>query len=150
MLVQTENNRSFYAACITGFLLRTEWGIATTFLPLQVYELGGSPLEVSLVFSVFAAIIQRAGLSLYHALSRVALPGYSHVFGQMSREGELVTRDVKFLGSGVAETFERRAETHPSDRYANFLLSYTSVWRSGGDLAAALEDRVEERCLRRP
>jgi len=122
-------------------------------VPLAVFEIGfrdkiqsrkvGVEFELPF-FSVFAAVIQRAGLSLYHALSRVALPGYSNVFTQMSREGELVTRDVKFLGSGVAETFERRAETHPSDRYANFLLSYTSVWRSGGDLAAALEDRVEE------
>jgi len=122
-------------------------------VPLAVFEVGfrdkiqsrkvGVEFELPF-FSVFAAIIQRAGLSLYHALSRVALPGYSHVFTQMNREGELVTRDVKFLGNGVAETFERRAETHPSDRYANFLLSYTGVWRSGGDLAATLEDRVEE------
>jgi DHA1 family multidrug resistance protein-like MFS transporter len=57
MPVETENNRSFYAACVTGFLLRIEWGVATGFLPVHVYELGGSPVEVALVFSVFAAIM---------------------------------------------------------------------------------------------
>jgi len=57
MLVQTENNRSFYAACVTSFLLRMEWGIATSLLPIHIYELGGSPVEVALVFSFFAAIM---------------------------------------------------------------------------------------------
>jgi len=62
MLVQTENNRSFYAACATSFLLRIEWGVATGFLPIHVYELGGSPVEVALVFSVFAAIMVLSSL----------------------------------------------------------------------------------------
>jgi DHA1 family multidrug resistance protein-like MFS transporter len=57
MLVQTENNRSFYAVCATSFLLRVEWGVATGFLPVHVSELGGSPVDVALVFSVFAAIM---------------------------------------------------------------------------------------------
>jgi len=56
MLVKTENNRSFYAICITNFLVRMEWGIATGLLPIQVYELGGSPVEIGLVFTVFSTI----------------------------------------------------------------------------------------------
>jgi len=62
MLVQTENNRSFYAVCATSFLLRVEWGVATGFLPVHVSELGGSPVDVALVFSVFAAIMVPASL----------------------------------------------------------------------------------------
>ncbi|MEM2876444.1 MAG: MFS transporter, partial [Candidatus Bathyarchaeia archaeon] len=34
-----------------------EWGIATAQLPIYVYELGASPLEVGLVFTVFAGIM---------------------------------------------------------------------------------------------
>ena len=56
MLVHTENNRTFYAACVTNFLLRVEWGIATSFLPIHIYELGATAIEVGLVFTVFAAI----------------------------------------------------------------------------------------------
>jgi MFS family permease len=56
MLVKTENNRSFYSVCITNFLVRMEWGIATGLLPIQIYELGGSPIEVGLVFTVFSSI----------------------------------------------------------------------------------------------
>ena len=37
--------------------MRIEWGVGTGFLPIYVYELGGSPVDVALVFSVFAAIM---------------------------------------------------------------------------------------------
>jgi DHA1 family multidrug resistance protein-like MFS transporter len=46
----------FYALCIVDFLLRLEWGISTSMMTLHIHELGGSPFEVSLVFSVFAGI----------------------------------------------------------------------------------------------
>ncbi len=56
MLVRTENSRSFYATCIANFFVRMEWGIATGLLPIQVYELGGSPVEIGLVYTVFSSI----------------------------------------------------------------------------------------------
>lgn len=56
MRVTTHDNKIFYALCVMDFLLWMEWGISTSMLPLYVHELGGSPLEVSLVFSVFAGI----------------------------------------------------------------------------------------------
>lgn len=57
MLRSIANNRILLAACLTNFLLRIEWGVGTGFLPIYVYELGGSPIDVALVFSVFAAIM---------------------------------------------------------------------------------------------
>lgn len=56
MPIQTYNNKVFYGLCVTVLLLRIEWGISTSMLPLYIHELGGSPLEVGLVFSVFAGI----------------------------------------------------------------------------------------------
>lgn len=56
MFVHTENNRTFYAACVTNLLLRMEWGIATRFLPIHIHELGATPIEVGLVYTVFAAL----------------------------------------------------------------------------------------------
>jgi len=47
----------FIVACIVSFVLRLEWGIAISQLPIYVYELGGSPIEVGLVFTVFAGIM---------------------------------------------------------------------------------------------
>lgn len=56
MRISTYDNRSFYAACVTNFLLRVEWGISTSMLSLYVHERGGSPLEVGLIFTIFAGI----------------------------------------------------------------------------------------------
>ncbi|MCD6530727.1 MFS transporter [Candidatus Bathyarchaeota archaeon] len=47
----------FYAACTISFLLRIGWGIAISQLPIYVYELGASPIEVGLVFTVFAGLL---------------------------------------------------------------------------------------------
>ena len=56
MPIQTYNNKVFYGLCVADLLLRIEWGISTSMLPLYIHDLGGSPLEVGLVFSVFAGI----------------------------------------------------------------------------------------------
>ena len=47
----------FYAMCVVTFLLQVEWGIAISQLPIYVYELGASPVEVGLVFTVFAGLL---------------------------------------------------------------------------------------------
>jgi MFS family permease len=54
--VVTSKPKVFYALCVVDFLLRLEWGISTSMMTLYIHELGGSPFEVSLVFSVFAGI----------------------------------------------------------------------------------------------
>jgi MFS family permease len=56
MPIQTYDNKVFYGLCVADLLLRIEWGISTSMLPLYIHDLGGSPLEVGLVFSVFAGI----------------------------------------------------------------------------------------------
>ena len=47
----------FYAMCVATFLLQVEWGLAISQLPIYVYELGASPVEVGLVFTVFAGLL---------------------------------------------------------------------------------------------
>ena len=54
--IHTSKLKVFYALCVVDFLLRLEWGISTSMMTLYIHELGGSPFEVSLVFSVFAGI----------------------------------------------------------------------------------------------
>ncbi len=54
--IHTSKPKVFYALCAVDFLLRLEWGISTSMMTLYIHELGGSPFEVSLVFSVFAGI----------------------------------------------------------------------------------------------
>lgn len=54
--IVTSKPKVFYVICIVDFLLRLEWGISTSMMTLYIHELGGSPFQVSLVFSVFAGI----------------------------------------------------------------------------------------------
>jgi len=56
LAIHTSKPKVFFALCVVDFLLRLEWGISTSMMTLYIHELGGSPFEVSLVFSVFAGI----------------------------------------------------------------------------------------------
>lgn len=47
---------TFIACSINAFLLSLQWGIATGFLPIYVRELGGSYIEVALIFTSFASL----------------------------------------------------------------------------------------------
>jgi MFS family permease len=47
---------TFLACSINAFLLSLQWGIAIGFLPIYVRELGGSYIEVALIFTSFASL----------------------------------------------------------------------------------------------
>jgi DHA1 family multidrug resistance protein-like MFS transporter len=56
MLISTIDNKTFYSTCVIEFVIRFQWSIAITSLPIYIHELGGSSTEVGLLFSTFAGI----------------------------------------------------------------------------------------------
>ena len=86
-------------------------------------------------FSVLVGVLGGAGVPLYSILTGIA---GSDVFPRMRDEALLVKRDVGIFGMNPNDSFERVAETHPSKRFSEFLLGYTSKVRSGGDVPAFL------------
>lgn len=86
-------------------------------------------------FSVLVGVLGGAGVSLYSILRDVAS---SDVFPSMRNEALLVKRDVSIFGMNPNESLERLASNHPSKRFRDFLLGYTSKARSGGDVPAYL------------
>jgi flagellar protein FlaJ len=86
-------------------------------------------------FSVFAAVLGNAGVPLYLVFRALA---NSDVFAQMKREAKLVRRDVEIFGMNPNDSLERVASSHPSARFSDFVLGYTSKARSGGDVSAYL------------
>jgi flagellar protein FlaJ len=86
-------------------------------------------------FSVFAGVLGSAGVPLYLVLRALA---ESDVFAHMKREAKLVRRDVEIFGMNPNDSLERLASSHPSERFSDFLLGYTSKARSGGDVSAYL------------
>jgi DHA1 family multidrug resistance protein-like MFS transporter len=56
MLINTIDNKTFYSTCVIEFVIRFQWSIAITSLPIYIHELGGSSTQVGLLFSTFAGI----------------------------------------------------------------------------------------------
>lgn len=86
-------------------------------------------------FSVVVNVLAGAGIPLYSIFQDLAS---SHIFEAMRREAQLVRRDVMIFGMNPQESLERLASCHPSGRFADFILGYTSKVRSGGDVVLYL------------
>ena len=80
--------------------------------------------------SVVVAVLGGAGVPLHSILED--LSGVK-VFPFVRREALLVKRDVAVFGMSPEEALERVASSHPSKRFSDFLLGYTSKVRGGGD-----------------
>jgi len=93
-------------------------------------------------FTSFASALAGTGLSLYYAFTSAAR--FPTVFKRFSWEGRLLRRNVENLGYGVLEGLDDQAFNHPSEGFKRLVLGTTSVWRSGGDMRAVLENRAEE------
>jgi len=86
-------------------------------------------------FSVVVNVLAGAGIPLYSILRDI---GSTDTFAAMRRESQLVNRDVTIFGMNPNDSLERLASNHPSRRFGDFLLGYTSKARSGGDVAMYL------------
>lgn len=85
-----------------------------------------------LFFAILASVLGSAGVPLYAVLKDLA---GSDAFEWIGREAKLARRDVEVLGMNANEALERLAGSHPSKRFGDFLLGYTSKARSGGDVS---------------
>jgi archaeal flagellar protein FlaJ len=86
-------------------------------------------------FSVLVGVLGGAGIPLYAILKDLVK---SDVFPAMRNESKLVVRDVEIFGINPNEALERLESSHPSKRFTDFLLGYTSKARSGGDVVSYL------------
>ena len=128
-------------------LLITPWAALVALVPLVFFVLPELRLRDRIVqrregverelpfFSVVANVLAEAGVPLYIVLRDMAT---SDMFSSIRQEALLVRRDVSIFGMNPNESIERLAASHPSSRFADFLLGYTSKSRSGGDVALYL------------
>ncbi len=92
-------------------------------------------------FVIFASVLQSVGIGLYDSFQ---LFRETKLFNAMNSEAQLLKRNVEYFGLSQMEALEELGRNHKSDLLKNLLLGYTSIWRSGGDLALYLENRAEE------
>jgi flagellar protein FlaJ len=92
-------------------------------------------------FSVMAAILQSAGLTLYDALTKV---GKAKIFKWIEYEGKLIARESLFFGKTQTGAIVERGAQHPSEKFRTYLQGYTSIMASGGDAASYLEEKAKD------
>lgn len=92
-------------------------------------------------FSLYAAILQSVGVDLY---SSFIITIGKNVFKIIEKEALLLKRNVEFFARSPLEALEELGRNHDSMAFKNFLLGYSSIARSGGDLSRYLETRAEE------
>ena len=92
-------------------------------------------------FSVMAAILQSAGLSLYDALTKA---GKARIFKWMKYEGRLVARESLFFGKTQTGAIVERGAQHPSEKFRTYLQGYTSIMASGGDAGSYLDEKAKD------
>ena len=92
-------------------------------------------------FSLLASALSHAGLSLPRILGLAASSG---IFPAMSSEGLLMKRESLFMGGDSISAMDSYAQRHPSRVLSSWILGYTSILRSGGDVVRYLEDKTRE------
>ena len=154
MLAKNSLKKSLWAACVSLPLAVTA---AVLVCPLLIF-IGFVPLiwhmapEIRLrdsvaerregverelpLFSVLVNVLGGAGIPLYSILLTTLS---SETFSSMKKEALLVRRYVGVFGMDPNDSLDRLAADHPSKKFSEFLLGYTSKTRSGGDVPSYLE-----------
>lgn len=92
-------------------------------------------------FGIYAAILHSVNPNLYACF--VTIIGRT-VFHGIEKEALLLKRNVELFGLSPLEAIEDLGRNHKSQTFKNFLLGYSSIARSGGDLSKYLETVSDE------
>jgi flagellar protein FlaJ len=92
-------------------------------------------------FMAYVATMIRGGYSLEKVIERVV---QLKVFKAIRREAQRIITRIKMFGDDPVTALEKVASDHPSPRFRDIMLGYTTTLRSGGDVLHYLEIRTRE------
>jgi len=92
-------------------------------------------------FLLYASVLQRAGISLYTSLARLAKVS---IFKYLRKEAMVFLRDIRFLGKDPLTALDNLARNSPLKEFQDVIYGYTSLIRSGGDVAKYLEEKTKD------
>ncbi|RLG76125.1 MAG: hypothetical protein DRO23_01840 [Thermoprotei archaeon] len=92
-------------------------------------------------FLLYASVLQHAGISMYTSLTRLIK---SNVFKYLKKEAMVFLRDVRFLGKDPLTALDNLAKNSPLKEFQDIIYGYTSLIRSGGDVAKYLEEKTKD------
>ncbi len=92
-------------------------------------------------FAAYLTTMVRSGVSVAEVINRVAR---LRIFNAMRKEALLINRNMTIFGKDPLEAIEDVAINHPSFRFRDFMLGYTTTVKTGGDIAHYLEIRTQD------
>jgi len=92
-------------------------------------------------FMAYVATMVRGGYGLEKVIERVS---QLKIFKAIRREAQRVVTRVKMFGDDPITALEKVASDHPSTKFRDIMLGYTTTLRSGGDVLHYLEIRTRE------
>ncbi len=123
--------------------------------------LGGTTLVLFLIYPKFRVgerkgSINRnlpAAVTFMYALSRSgmniielfrALSASRYTYGEVSREVELILRDMDYFGNDLRTALHNISELTPSDKFQDLMYNLLTVIDSGGDIPSYFRDKSEQ------
>ena len=92
-------------------------------------------------FIAYLATMARGGYSVEKIIERIA---ELRVFKSIRDEMRRIMTRVKAFGEDIISAIDKVASYHPSSRFRDLMLGYTTTVRSGGDVVHYLEIRTRE------
>ncbi len=123
--------------------------------------LGGTTLVLFLMYPKFRVgerkgAINRdlpAAVTFMYALSRSgmniielfrALSASRYTYGEVSRETEVILRDMDYFGNDLRTALHNISELTPSDKFQDLMYNLLTVIDSGGDIPSYFRDKSEQ------
>jgi flagellar protein FlaJ len=135
------------------FIARVVVGLVALVIPISVFAMmilqpslkasdRKSGVENELpFFMAYASTMAKGGVSLEKIIERVST---LKVFKAMKEECLRVMTYVKLFGYDPISALERVSILHPSTKFRDLMLGYTTTLRSGGDVTHYMEIRTQE------
>ncbi|ADM28478.1 Type II secretion system F domain [Ignisphaera aggregans DSM 17230] len=92
-------------------------------------------------FMAYVSTMARGGYSLEKLIERVS---QLKIFSGIRLEAQRIVTHMKMFGEDPITALDRVAMNHPSTRFRDVMLGYTTTLRSGGDVVHYLETRTRE------
>ncbi|MDG6990957.1 MAG: type II secretion system F family protein, partial [Nitrososphaerota archaeon] len=100
-------------------------------------------LDNELPFVVgFIVVLAGGGISPISSMRRIAK--LSDIFPNAAKEARRILLDIDVFGLDPITAFEKAAETSPNRPFSELLYGYTTMIKTGGDIASFLNNKLKE------
>jgi len=90
----------------------------------------------------FMYALSRSGMNIIELFR--ALSASRYTYGEVSREVEMILRDMDYFGSDLRTALHNISELTPSDKFQDLMYNLLTVIDSGGDIPSYFRDKSEQ------